>query len=387
MTVLDSLNLTAIPAADEALRQEVRLFLAQALRDVPAPVRAKTWMGYDAAFSRALGQRGWLGITLPVAYGGGGRSAFARYVLVEEFLNAGAPVGSHWIADRQSAPLILKYGTEAQKQKYIPPICQGASFFCIGMSEPGSGSDLASVRTRAVKTAAGWLLNGQKIWTSNAHNSHFMIALVRTSGEAGDRQKGLSQVIVDMALPGVTVRPITDLAGDSQFCEVFFENVALTDDALIGAEGGGWAQVTAELAFERSGPERIYSSIILFDQWLQWLRADVGRGQRSARLVGKLVSHLAPLRALCIAVTEKLVQGESPIVEAALVKELGTTLEQLMPTLITDDLLADPATADSVPAELLLTLNYLTQVAPSFSLRGGTRDILRGMIARGLGLR
>ena len=387
MTVLDSLNLTAIPAADEALRQEVRLFLAQALRDVPASVRAKTWMGYDAAFSRELGRRGWLGITLPVAYGGGGRSPFARYVLVEEFLNAGAPVGSHWIADRQSAPLILKYGTEAQKQKYIPPICQGASFFCIGMSEPGSGSDLASVRTRAVKTAAGWLLNGQKIWTSNAHNSHFMIALVRTSGEAGDRQKGLSQVIVDMALPGVTVRPITDLAGDSQFCEVFFENVALTDDALIGAEGGGWAQVTAELAFERSGPERIYSSIILFDQWLQWLRADSGRGQRSARLVGKLVSHLAPLRALCIAVTEKLVQGQSPIVEAALVKELGTTLEQLMPTLIADDLLADPATADGVPAELLLTLNYLTQVAPSFSLRGGTRDILRGMIARGLGLR
>ena len=389
MTALGSLSLTAIAPQDEALRHTVRSFLAEALRDVPASVRARSWMGYDAAFSRELGRRGWLGITLPTAYGGGGRSPFARYVLVEEFLNAGAPVGSHWIADRQSAPLILKYGTEAQKQKYIPPVCRGEYFFCIGMSEPGSGSDLASVRTRAVKTAAGWLLNGQKIWTSNAHNSHFMIALVRTSGEAGDRQKGLSQLIVDLSLPGITVRPIPDLTGDSQFCEVFFDNVALADDALIGAEGGGWAQVTAELAFERSGPERIYSSIVLFDQWLQWLRLNPRRDPHSARLVGKLVSHLAPLRALSIAVTQKLVNGESPIVEAALVKELGTTLEQLMPTLIADQLLANPLSApdQAVPAELLLALNYVTQVAPSFSLRGGTRDILRGMIARGLGLR
>ena len=389
MTALGSLSLTAIAPQDDALRHTVRSFLAEALRDVPASVRARSWMGYDAAFSRELGRRGWLGITLPTAYGGGGRSPFARYVLVEEFLNAGAPVGSHWIADRQSAPLILKYGTEAQKQKYIPPVCRGEYFFCIGMSEPGSGSDLASVRTRAVKTAAGWLLNGQKIWTSNAHNSHFMIALVRTSGEAGDRQKGLSQLIVYLSLPGITVRPIPDLTGDSQFCEVFFDNVALADDALIGAEGGGWAQVTAELAFERSGPERIYSSIVLFDQWLQWLRLNPQPNPHAARLVGKLVSHLAPLRALSIAVTQKLVNGESPIVEAALVKELGTTLEQLMPTVIADELLANPApaAAQDVPTELLLALTYVTQVAPSFSLRGGTRDILRGMIARGLGLR
>ncbi len=389
MTVFDSLNLTSIPAADEALRLEVRHFLAEALQGVPAATRARSWMGYDAAFSRELGRRGWLGITLPPAYGGGGRDAFARYVLVEEFLNAGAPVGSHWIADRQSAPLILKYGTEAQKQRYLPAICRGECFFCIGMSEPGSGSDLASVRTRATPAATGWRLNGQKIWTSNAQNSHFMIALVRTSGEADDRQKGLSQVIVDLSLPGVTIKPIRDLAGDSQFCEVFFDNVELADDALVGSEGGGWAQVTAELAFERSGPERIYSSIVLFDQWVHWLRLDPQRSQQSAQLVGKLVSHLAPLRALCIAVTDKLVKGESPVVEAALVKELGTTLEQLMPTLIADDLLANPSpeAAQAVPAELLLTLNYLTQVAPSFSLRGGTRDILRGMIARGLGLR
>lgn len=385
MSTLDSLNLTRIPADDEALRAEVRAFLSDAMRDVPAHIRAKSWSGYDPAFSRELGRRGWLGITLPAQYGGGGRNAFTRFVLVEEFLNFGAPVGSHWIADRQSGPLILKYGTEAQKQFYLPPICRGESFFCIGMSEPNSGSDLASVKTRATKTDTGWSLSGQKIWTTNAHHCHYMIALVRTSGDTEDRHKGLSQVIVDLSLPGVTVRPITDLSGDSHFCEVFFDNVQLQDDALIGAEGQGWEQVTAELAFERSGPERLYSSIVLFDQWLAFIRTPQGRTPEAVRLAGKIASQLTPLRAMSVAITEKLTRGESPVVEAALVKDLGTGVEQLIPAAIADDLFSRES--QDIPLELLQTLNYVTQVAPSYSLRGGTRDILRGMIARGLGLR
>ncbi|RWK47241.1 MAG: acyl-CoA dehydrogenase [Mesorhizobium sp.] len=385
MSALNSLTLTAIPSEDEALRVPIRNFLAQTMKDVPAHVRARSWSGCDTNFSRELGRRGWLGLTLPKAYGGGGRKPFARYVLVEEFLNWGAPVGSHWVADRQSAPLILKYGTEAQKQYYIPPICRGESFFCIGMSEPNAGSDLASVRTRATRNEQGWLLNGQKIWTTNAHNCHYMIALVRTSGTADDRNRGLSQVIVDLNLPGVTVRPIRDQSGDAHFCEVFFENVQLSPDALIGAEGKGWEQVTAELAFERSGPERMYSSIVLFDEWLAFIRTEAGRTPESVRLAGRILAQIAPLRALCIAVTGKLAQGGSPVVEAALVKDLGTAVEQLIPAAIANDLYCRET--QTVPVELLLTLNYVTQVAPSFSLRGGTRDILRGMIARGLGLR
>ncbi len=385
MSVLDSLALTRIPAEDEALRAEVRAFLAQAISGLPPHVRARSWGGYSAELSRQLGEKGWIGVTLPREYGGGGRSAFTRYVLVEEYLACGAPVGSHWIADRQSGPLILKYGTEAQKRFYLPRICRGEAFFCIGMSEPGAGSDLASVKTRAVPNGKGFVLNGQKIWTTNAHHCHYMIALVRTSGEAGDRHKGLSQVIVDLSLPGVTVRPITDLSGDSHFCEVFFDNVQLPPDALIGQEGQGWEQVTAELAFERSGPERLFSSILLFDEWLAWLRATGERSEGALRLAGRVFTELAPLRAMSVAVQDKLVRGESPIVEAALVKELGTTLEQSIPAAIADDLFAREAS--EVPLELLRTLNYVTEVAPSYSLRGGTRDILRGMIARGLGLR
>ena len=385
MSALDSLSMTSIPAEDEALRAPVRAFLRDAMRHIPAHVRAKSWAGYDPGFSRELGRQGWLGMTLPKEYGGGGRSPFARYVLVEELLNFGAPVGSHWIADRQSGPLILKYGTAAQKRFYLPLICRGEAFFCIGMSEPNAGSDLASVKTRATPTASGWTLNGQKIWTTNAHSSQYMIALVRTSGEAQDRHKGLSQIIVDLSLPGVTVRPITDLSGGSHFCEVFFDNVLLPGDALIGEEGKGWEQVTAELAFERSGPERLYSSIVLFDEWLAFIRTEAGRTPESIRLAGKIFSQLAPLRAMSVAVTEKLARGESPIVEAALVKDLGTGVEQLIPSVIADDLFSREK--QNAPLELLLTLNYVTQVAPSFSLRGGTRDILRGMIARGLGLR
>lgn len=385
MSTLDSLALTCIPAQDEALRAEVREFLAQATKDMPAHIRARSWGGYSTEFSRQLGARGWIGMTLPTEYGGGGRSAFARYVLVEEFLNFGAPVGSHWIADRQSAPLILKYGTEAQKRFYIPRVCRGEAFFCIGMSEPNAGSDLASVATRALPNAQGFVLNGQKIWTTNAHHCQYMIALVRTSGTAQDRQRGLSQVIVDLSLPGVTVRPIEDLSGDRHFCEVFFDNVQLGPDALIGAEGQGWEQVTAELAFERSGPERLFSSIVLFDQWLDHVRTPAGHSEAAVLLVGKVLTQLAPLRAMSVAVQQRLTEGGSPIVEAALVKELGTTLEQSIPAAIADALFATES--EAIPVELLMTLKYVTEAAPSFSLRGGTRDILRGMIARGLGLR
>jgi alkylation response protein AidB-like acyl-CoA dehydrogenase len=386
MSSIATLNITQIPPEAEALRAEVRAFLTEAMAQVPAHIRAKSWSGYSPEFSRALGAKGWLGMTFPKEYGGGGRTAFERYVLVEEFLNFGAPVGMHWIAERQSGPLILKYGTEAQKKAILPKICAGEMAFCIGMSEPNAGSDLASVKTRAVKNDKGWLLNGQKIWTTNAHHCQYMIALVRTSGEASDRQKGLSQVLIDLSLPGVTVRTIEDLSGDRHFCEVFFDNVQLADDALVGAEGQGWEQVTAELAFERSGPERLFSSIVLFDQWLAFIRTPQGRRRESTRLAGLIFTRLAPLRAMSIAIQEKLSRHESPVVEAALVKDQGTVLEQFIPAAIADDLLSRDED-DTIPFELLQTLTYVTHVAPSYTLRGGTRSILRGMIARGLGLR
>ncbi|APX75403.1 Acyl-CoA dehydrogenase fadE12 [Achromobacter insolitus] len=382
--MIDTLELTAIPPEDEALRVEVRSFLAETLDGLEPDERARSWMGFDAGFSRQLAERGWLGLTLPREHGGSARGHFARFVLSEELLGAGAPVSAHWIADRQSAPLILKYGTPAQQACYLPRICRAQAFFCIGMSEPGSGSDLASIRTRAQRSASGWLVNGSKIWTTNAHRSHYMIALVRTSGSAQDRHQGLSQLIIDLSLPGVTVRPIEDLAGDAHFSEVFFDNVELAEDALIGEEGAGWAQVNAELAFERSGPERLYSSMALLECWLAHCRG-LDDNASNRETLGSLLTQMAVLRAMSLSVAGKLAAGRSPATEAALVKDLGTELEQAIPRLIGDALGRRPD--QPAPLPLLRTLAYLEQVAPTFSLRGGTREILRGIIARGLGLR
>lgn len=383
--MFDTLRLSAVPGADEALRAPIKALIADAIADWPLTRRARSWTGFDAEFSRVLGRAGLLGLTLPREYGGAGLGPFARFVVVEELLAMGAPVAAHWIADRQSAPLILHYGSEAQRRFYLPRICRGEIFFCIGMSEPGAGSDLASVRTRAERTRSGWILNGSKIWTTYAHHDDYMIALVRTGAGTSERHEGLSQLIIDLKLPGVTIRPITDLTGDAHFCEVFFDQVALLEDALVGTEGAGWEQVTTELAFERSGPERIYSSVVLLDAWIEHLR-QVGRmGDTSTEIVGRLIAQLATLRELSIAVTARLARGERPVLEASVVKDLGTTFEQSIPTLIGDDLGAHPD--EGVDPELYRTLMYLSQVSPSFSLRGGTREILRGIIARGLGLR
>ena len=383
--MIPSLALTAIPPEDEALRAQVRAFLDETVAGVAPDVRARSWMGFDAAFSRKLATRGWVGLTLPTAFGGGGRSAFARFVLVEELLARGAPVAGHWIADRQSGPLIAKYGTAAQKDFYLPRICRAEAFFCIGMSEPDTGSDLASVRTRATRVDGGWRVNGRKVWTTNAHRSQYLIALVRTSGTPQDRSRGLSQVIVDLAAPGVAVRPIRDLTGDAHFNEIVLEDVFVADDALLGEEGGGWSQVLAELAFERSGPERLLSSMVLVEEWLAHLRERGAANAEEVGELGRIVAHLTVLRAMSIAVTGQLVRGEDPVLAAAVVKDLGTEVEQRIPDVIGRLLAADPLAAP--PATLLRTLAYVTQIAPTFSLRGGTREILRGMIARGLGLR
>ena len=371
----------ALPEHAEALRGEVRAFLKETLGDYPPTRRMESWMGFDADFSRRLAERGWIGMTWPTQYGGQGKDAFSRYVLVEELLAFGAPVLAHWTADRQSGPLILRYGSEEQKQRHIPAICRGESFFCIGMSEPDSGSDLAAARTRAVKVDGGWILNGTKLWTTNAHRCQWMITLVRTSDHE-KKHRGLSQFIVDLLAEGVTIRPIRDLAGESHFNEIVFQDVFLPDDSLIGAEGDGWQQVLAELALERSGPERYLSSAALMTELL---RVAGGRpGERASVALGGLMAEMVVLRQMSLSIAGQLEAGQNPNVEAACVKDLGTLLEQRLPELAHE--IFDELPTVRGGSEYARVLAYITQVTPSFSLRGGTREILRGIIARGVGL-
>jgi hypothetical protein len=376
---VSSFNFTPyeLPPEANALRGEVRAFLKDTLGDMPAAERSRSWSGGSREFSKKLGARGWIGMTWPKKYGGHERSYAERYVVIEEFLVAGAPVSSHWVADRQSGPLLLRFGTEEQRQTLLPAIARGELSFCIGMSEPGSGSDLASVRTRGRKVDGGWNVSGQKIWTSGAQSADWMIALVRT-GDAVQRHAGLSQLLIDMKSEGLTVKPIANLTGESHFNEVFLDDVFVPENRLIGAEGGGWAQVGAELAYERSGPERYLSSIRLFLEFLRVVGPQPSEVERL--LIGAMTARMWTLRQMSLSVMGKLVAGENPAVAAAVVKDLGTSFEQDIPRDI-------QAIAQSDDEAFQRTLTYLLQTSPSFSLRGGTREILRGIIARELGLR
>jgi alkylation response protein AidB-like acyl-CoA dehydrogenase len=366
----------------ETLRQEVRAFLKTELATRKPVERAESWTGLDPAFSRAMGSRGWIGMTWPKEHGGHERSALERYVVLEEMLAAGAPVGLHWIADRQSGPLILRVGSDEQKQ-ILPGIAAGETYVCIGMSEPDVGSDLASVRTRAAKVQGGYLVNGTKVWTSFAHLSQYMILLCRT-GPAEDRHGGLSQFLVDLQnTPGITIRPILALTGEHHFNEVVFQDALLPETALLGREGDGWQQVTSELAFERSGPERFLSSFWLLIELVRALGRDPS--DAAAVAIGRLTSHIMTLRRLSRSVAGMLQAGENPALQAALVKDLGAVLEQEIPEIARTLITAEPDRGST--QAFAATLAHTMLHAPSFSLRGGAREILRGIIARGLGLR
>ena len=372
------------PGTDfDDLRQEVRTFLAEELADFPPEKRAKSWNGFSRDFSRKLAQRGWVGMTFPKEYGGHARSALERYVVSEELLAAGAPVIAHWIADRQSGPLILAKGTEEQKRAIVPRIAAGELCFCIGMSEPDSGSDLAATRTVATEVEGGFRVNGTKVWTTYAHVADYMILFCRT-GKSDDRHGGMSQLLVDLkATKNIQISPIIDMAGEHHFNQVIFDDTFLPSDALLGEKGEGWSQVMSELAFERSGPERFLSSFALIEELIRLLRQDATEAQQAE--IGRLSAHLMVLRQMSRSVAGMLNEGKNPALQAAIVKDLGALFEQDIPRLARS-LISRPAVPggrDSYAA----VLAYTELAVPSFSLRGGTREILRGIIARGLGLR
>jgi acyl-CoA dehydrogenase len=369
-----------LPPECEALRAEVRAFLAEQMAGMPVAKRVRNWSGANPAFTRAMAARGWIGMTWPKRYGGHERSSLERYVVLEEMLAAGAPVGAHWVADRQSGPLLMRFSPDVLAPRYVPRIVRGEAFFCIGMSEPDAGSDLASIRTRAVRSGDGWVINGRKVWTSRAHHAHHMIVLVRTGERGANRHAGLSQLLLDMNTPGITVRPIVNQLDEHDFNEVTFDDVVVPHDHLIGTEGEGWKQVGAELAFERSGPERYLSSTQLL---LEMLNAADADNPRHAVALGRVVAHYATMRQMSLGVAGMLARGENPALPAALVKDQGALIEQAMPD-IAHDLFGGHMQPGSA---LEQALRYTTLAAPSFSLRGGTREILRGIIAKGMDLR
>ncbi len=368
------------PENSAELRAQVRALVAAHGTPEKPLATLNCWNAANPAFSRALGEAGLIGMTWPKEYGGHERSALERYIVLEELLAAGAPVGSHWISDRQTGTLLLRYGHEEERRRWIPGMARGEVFACIGLSEPNAGSDLASVRSSARRDGKDWIINGQKVWTTNGHHAHVMVALIR-SVAGSERNAGLSQFVIPMNASGVTIRPILDLTGAHDFNEIFFDNVRLSETALVGTEGDGWNQVTAELSLERCGPERYLTNTVLFTQFLRAVGPNPSESVRD--LIGRIAAETWTLRLMSASIAAKIAQGEDPALEATIVKDLGNSFEQTLPELIQAAVETDLSGEDA----LALMLGHLLQVSPSFSLRGGTREILKGIIARGLGLR
>ena len=374
-----------LPPAAERLRGEVRDFIAEERITGRLEPPREIGLGFDREMSRRIGARGWIGLTWPKTYGGHERSALERYVVTEELLAAAVPVGAHWFADRQSGPVLLRFGTEDQRRKYLPNIVRGDCVFCIGMSEPNSGSDLASLQSRAEKIHGGWRINGHKLWTTNAHRADYMVTLLRTSRDEASRHAGLTQFIIDLRRPGVTVKPVISMAGAHDFNEVFFEDVEVGEDAVIGQVGAGWRQVSAELAYERSGPERWLSAFRLLAPALEALGADASSASRER--LGRLLAHLLTLREMSASIAGMLQAGADPGVQAAIVKDLGTRFEQDLVRVVRDVLLDEELIDGGLRPALAGMLTSAQLWSPAFTIRGGTSEILRGVIARGLGLR
>src|ERR1700756_1501607 len=375
-----------LPAECDALRREVRAFIAE---EVAAgtfdPAAVGHGEGQSPNFSRKVGAKGWIGMTWPKKYGGRERSYLERYVITEELRVANAPVRLHFVADRQSGPILIKYAPEHVKMDILPRICRGEVCFAIGMSEPGSGSDLFAAKTRATKTNGGWLVNGTKIWTSNAHNADYLIALFRTSQPTKEnRRHGLTQFLVDMRTPGIRVNPIGQITGQFEFNEVVFTDAFIPDDHQLGEIDGAWKHARSELAYERSGPERFLETYYVLTELVRALGPSPDT--RTAEGVGRLVAQLHTMRRMSVSVAGMLQAGKEPVVEAAIVKDIGTIWEQQLPHRVRD--LAAFVDADVTNHETLENqLAFAMKTAPKLTIQGGTTEVLRGIIARGLGLR
>jgi len=373
------------PASIDGLRKEVRQFLKVERGSGALERPNSVSLLVSVEFTRKLAERGWIGMTWSRAYGGHDRTALERYAVTEELLAACAPVRAHWVADRQTAGVLLRFGTEEQKQKYLPKIAAGEWFFTPGLSEPDAGSDLASLRTRAARVEGGWRLSGTKTWNSNSHVAQFTLVLCRTEPAGDDRHAGLTRLIVDLSSAGVTIRPIINLAGEHDFNELIFEDVFVPDENLVGEAGKGWSQATTELAYERSGPERWMSAFRLLAELVEALGQDASAA--ACQQLGQLLGQLITLRQMSMSVAVALEAGLTPNLEAAIVKDLGTCFEQELVRVARDLVSSEGIDVWDAARRLAEVLDSAQLWSICYTIRGGSKEIMRGVIARGLGLR
>jgi alkylation response protein AidB-like acyl-CoA dehydrogenase len=342
-----------------------------------SPLTEDTWIAApDRAFSLELAKRGWLGMTWPAAVGGGGRSPLERFIVYEALLSTGAPMATSWFADRQMGPTLLQFGTPEQQQEHLPRILDGTSAWSIGMSEPDAGSDVASIRTRAVRDGDHFVVNGQKIWNSGAMSADWIYLICRTDPDVPAHQ-GMSELIVDMRSPGIAITPIEDMTGTNHFCEVFLEDVRVPVENLVGELHGSFRQVMRQMEHERGGPDRLLSNRKLYDDCRAV--ADTGdprvRQEIAAIETGYRIGRLLVLREVI---------GQAPKQFSAATKTFCTELEQRIAqfcaaTMGPNALLTEPGLGGRVARGVCY--------APAYTIMGGTSQILRNILGeRVLGL-
>lgn len=375
-------------------RQEVRDFLETEIAAGTFKPKCDSWIhGFSKIFSKKVAEKGWIGLSWPKEFGGQGRSQIDRLILTEEMLRYGAPAAGHWLGDRQIGRAIMAHGTPEQQEEILPTILKGEAFFGLGFSEPESGSDLASVQTRAVEDSDYFIINGQKIWTSCARELTHIYLVARTDADA-PKHRGISEFIIDASLPGISINPTIDITGSEAWAEVFYDNVRVHKKYLIGTKNKGFFQILGQLDFERAGLERLMGNYPLYQGLMNFVKETVYNGERLCDMplirnrlaqtridfeIGRLLTYQVVL------VMEK---GKSPNIEAATAKFFCTTFEQKLASLATDimgqygQLLCDSKYG---PLSGMAADSFMA--SKGYSLQGGTTEILKNIIAtRGLGL-
>jgi alkylation response protein AidB-like acyl-CoA dehydrogenase len=372
----------------EAFRQEVRRFLQEVLTpEFRQRLRTSGDEDFSPQFSRKLSERGWMGLNWPPEYGGLGKGAMERFILNEELVVHDAPVGYHFLGERQVGPSLMRHGTEEQKRDFPPKIARSEICFCVGLSEPEAGSDLANVQTRAVRDGDYYIVNGQKIWTSHAHRADMCWLVVRTDPNA-PKHRGISILIVDMKSRGITVQPLVNMAGMRGFSQVFFENVQVPATNLVGQENAGWYILAEHLDFERAGIDRIAYNQRLFEECLEFVRRAPhlagDRGGIIRQRLAELYVELQVGRLLAYRVAWLMDRGIIPNAEVSMSKVFGSEWCQRMANTVYQIAQMYGAIA---PQELRerATRSYL--ISAGDSIRAGTSEVQRNIIAqRGLGL-
>jgi alkylation response protein AidB-like acyl-CoA dehydrogenase len=323
--------------ADEVFRDEVKTWLAEHLVGEFAALGPFANLGEGAeldtlrAWERELASGGWVGMGWPAKYGGRELPLTQQLIFHEEYVRAGGPQRISFFGEELLGPTVMLFGTEEQKQRFLPPILKAAEFWCQGFSEPDAGSDLANVKTTAVQDGDEWVINGQKVWTSLGHMADWIFLVCRTDPTPAKRHEGISFLLCPVSQPGIEMRPIRQLTGDAEFNEVFFSDARTSADLVVGTIGQGWKVVIATLGFERG--------TAFMGEQLRWAREvdallELARTRGRAsdpitrqRLAG-VCSGLQLIRLNGLRTVTQLIQGRTPGPEASIGKLFWSTWRQ-----------------------------------------------------------